>query len=127
MKLKLDENLGKSAAAALQKAGHDVATVAGQRLFGVDDAKLIDTCRREKRCLVTLDHEFGNPLLFKPSDYAGIVVLRLPPKPSPQDLLGAVRTLIAGLAQEVEIAGKLWVVQRGRVREYQPEEEHSDG
>jgi len=127
LRLKLDENLGKNAAEALLQAGHDVATVRSQRLFGADDGTLIETCRRETRCLVTLDMEFSNPLLFKPSDYAGIVVLRLPPKPSPQDLLDAVQTLIGGLAGGVNIAGKLWVVQRGRVREYQPEEEHSDG
>ncbi|MGQ9556196.1 MAG: DUF5615 family PIN-like protein, partial [Anaerolineae bacterium] len=84
MRLKLDENLGKKAAEPLQQAGHDVATVSSQRLSGVEDRTLIETCRREARCLVTLDLEFGNPLLFKPSDYPGIVVLRLPPKPSPQ-------------------------------------------
>jgi predicted nuclease of predicted toxin-antitoxin system len=127
LRLKLDENLGQNAAEALLQAGHDVATVPGQRLLGAEDRPLIETCRREARCLVTLDLEFGNPLLFKPSDYPGIVVLRLPPKPAPQDLLDAIQTLIGGLAQGVDIAGKLWVVQRGRVREYQPEEEHSDG
>lgn len=127
MRLKLDENLGKKAAETLQQAGHDVATVPGQKLFGVEDRALIETCRREARCLATLDLEFGNPLLFKPSNYLGIVILRLPPKPSPQDLLDTVQTLIGGLAQGVDIAGKLWIVQRGRVREYQPEEEHSNG
>lgn len=126
MRLKLDENLGKSAAEVLQQAGHEVATVPSQRLFGVEDRPLIETCRREGRCLVTLDLEFGNPLLFKPSDYPGIVVLRLPPRPTPQDLLDAVHTLIGGLDRE-SVMGKLWVVQRGRIREYQPEEEHSNG
>ncbi len=121
MRLKLDENLGKSAAEALRRAGHDVATVPDQGLFGIDDRTLIETCHREGRCLVTLDMEFGNPLLFKPSDYPGIVVLRLPPRPTAQDLADAMQTLISGLARE-SITGKLWVVQRGRIREYQPEE-----
>lgn len=122
MRLKLDENLGKNAAEALQQAGHDVATVPGQRLWGVEDRTLIEICRREARCLVTLDLEFGNPLLFKHSEYAGVALLRLPPKPTPQDLLDAVHTLVGGLAGGANITGKLWVVQRGRVREYQPEE-----
>ena len=122
MKLKLDENLGKNAAAALLQAGHDVASVASQRLFGVNDRSLIRICRTEKRCLVTLDLEFSNPLLFRPSDYAGIVVLRLPSKPSPQELEDTVQTLISGIARGADISGKLWVVQRGRVREYQPED-----
>lgn len=121
MRLKLDENLGKNAAEALQKAGHDVATVSSQGLCGTEDRILIETCRREDRCLVTMDMDFGNPLMFRSSDYSGIVVLRLPPRPTPQDLLDAVQTLIGGLARE-SASGKLWVVQRSRIREYQPDE-----
>jgi hypothetical protein len=55
-------------------------------------------------------------------------VLRLPARPSHDDLLLACRTLIAALAQET-ITGKLWTVQRGRIREYRPdppEEERED-
>lgn len=58
MRLKLDENLGKKAAEALQKAGHDVASVASQKLFGAEDKVLIEICRREARCLVTLSMGF---------------------------------------------------------------------
>jgi len=126
VRLKLDENLGKSLAEALRQAGHEVATVASQELFGTPDRALIETCHREGRCLVTLDMEFGNPLLFKPSEYHGIVVLRLPPRPTPQDLLDAVHTLVGGLERE-SVLGKLWVVRRGRIREYQPEEERTNG
>jgi len=75
-------------------------------------------CRREGRALVTLDLDFGSPLLFRPSEYTGIAVLRLPPKPSHADLLDAVRTLLGALAKG-EISGKLWIVQPGRLREYQ--------
>jgi hypothetical protein len=71
---------------------------------------------------VTLDVEFGNPLLFKPSDYEGIAVIRLSSKPTPDDLLRAIRTLAGGLSRK-EIKGKLWIIQRGRIREYQPENE----
>ena len=121
MKLKLDENLGNSVAEALRQAGHDVATVPSQKLFGTEDRSLIEICHREERCLITLDLEFGNPLLFKPADYSGIIVLRLSPRPTSQDLLNAVNTLIRGIAQEPDIRGKLWVIQHGRIREYEPE------
>jgi predicted nuclease of predicted toxin-antitoxin system len=118
MKLKLDENLGAYAADLLQKAGHDVATVATEKLTSASDRDVIDVSRRERRCLVTLDLDFGNPFLFRPSDYTGIAVLRLPAKPSRDDLLAVVRTLVGGLAQ-ADIAGKLWIVQAGHLREYQ--------
>ena len=122
MRFKLDENLGRRGTELLHQAGHDVATVWEQRLCGATDAELIAACSAEKRGLVTLDLDFGNPLLFRPSHYAGIAVLRLPSQPTPDDLLDAIRTLITGLTQR-QIEGKLWIVQRGRIREYQPEDE----
>jgi predicted nuclease of predicted toxin-antitoxin system len=76
--LKLDENLGHTAAELFREAGHGVETVHSQRLSGAPDAEVIALCRREQRCLVTLDLDFSNPLMFKPWEYAGIAVLRLP-------------------------------------------------
>jgi predicted nuclease of predicted toxin-antitoxin system len=118
MKLKLDENLGRRVAELVRQSGHDVSTVPEQKLWSADDRTLIQTCRREARCLVTLDREFGNPLLFRPSQFAGIAVLRLPSKPAAEDLVAVIETLLAGLTQS-SIEGKLWIVQRGRIREYQ--------
>ena len=56
-------------------AGHDVASVADQGLEGSLDGDLLKYCRAEGRCLVTLDLEFANPLVFLPSRYLGIAVL----------------------------------------------------
>jgi len=121
VKLKLDENLGSRGAELFRQAGHDISTVAQQGLCSASDKKLLEVCLTEKRCLVTLDLEFGNPLVFRPEDYSGIAVLRLPASPTPHDLFNAVNTLILGLAGK-EIQGGLWIIQRGRIREYQTEE-----
>lgn len=120
MKLKLDENIGQRGANLLRQAGHDVATVVEQGLKSSSDLNLIEVCRIEGRCLVTLDLDFSNPLRFNPTDYAGIIVLRLPTRPTPTDLLDTVQTLIGGLEQE-KIIGKLWIIQRGKIRIYQQE------
>ncbi|MBW4651197.1 MAG: DUF5615 family PIN-like protein [Kastovskya adunca ATA6-11-RM4] len=126
MRLKLDENLSSRMATLLRSAGHDVATVPGQGLSSTPDTQLIEICRSEGRCLITLDRGFGNRLRFKPSDYSGIAVIRLPKQPSPGDLREAVEILIAGLEQ-AEIEGKLWIIQRGAIQEYQPiEPEEAD-
>jgi predicted nuclease of predicted toxin-antitoxin system len=120
MRLKLDENLGQQSAQLLRRRGHEVATVHDQGLQSAADADLLEECRRERRGLVTLDLDFANPLLFRPSQFEGIAVLRLPSRPSHTDLIAAVETLAGGLDRDA-IRGKLWIIQRGRVREYQEE------
>ena len=120
MKLKLDENLGHSMGEPLRRTGHDVSTVREQSLCGWPDVELIAICRGEKRCLVTLDIEFGNPLLFDPSLHFGIAVLRVSGRQSRAELTAAVSTLAEGLERD-SIEGRLWMVQPGRIRVHQRE------
>ncbi len=117
MRLKLDENLGNEPLALFVNAGHDAASVKAQQLTGISDRRLIEVCKEEKRCLVTPDMGFGNPLVFSPKDYFGIAVLRLSTHLSRTDILDACRTLVRAL-QRTDISGKLWIVQRGRIREH---------
>ena len=118
MRLKLDENLGRLAAELLRASGHDVQTVPAENFCAASDRVLIERCLAESRCLITLDLDFGNPLLFPPTAYAGIVVVRLPSKPTHDDLIACVNTLNTAVATG-KIIGRLWIVQRGRVRQYQ--------
>jgi hypothetical protein len=99
-----------------------VSTVAEQDLCGSPDHVIGAVCRRERRCLVTLDLDFANPLRFSPGEHAGIAVLRPPPKTAPADL----DHLIDVLSQALEsrsVTGRLWIVQPGRIREYQSPDE----
>jgi len=75
MKLKLDENLGEVGRAMLTAKGHDVSTVALQRMRGGHDVAPYEACRAERRVLVTLDRDFGEVLRFPPEDTAGIAIL----------------------------------------------------
>lgn len=118
MKLKLDENIGQRGRELLAVAGHDVTTITEQNLTSAPDPELIQVCQQEQRCLVTLDLDFSNPLRYQPSQYSGIAVLRLPKQPSHADLLDAIATLAAAL-EGSDITGKLWTVQRGKIRIYQ--------
>jgi predicted nuclease of predicted toxin-antitoxin system len=120
--IKLDENLGNRGAAMFRAAGHEVATVFEEGLTSASDQKVIAACRAEKRCLVTLDRDFANPFLFDPAEFCGIAVLRLPAEITEDLLMEAVQVLIAGLAN-ADIRGRLWVVQKRRIREYCPRDE----
>src|ERR1700735_2164820 len=110
MKLKLDENLVSRGAEILADAGHDVSTVALQKLGSTADNKLIEICRTEGRALVTLDLDFGIPLRYEPSNYPGIALVRLSRDPNHRELMAAMRTLAGALVRD-SLEGKLWIVE----------------
>jgi predicted nuclease of predicted toxin-antitoxin system len=121
MKFKLDENLGVRTAALIRASGHDVETISQEKLNGISDERLFEICIAERRCLVTLDLDFADVLRFPPHETAGIAILRLPQRASPDLLRSYVRNLLAALERE-PITGKLWVVESTRIRLYKREE-----
>ena len=118
MKFKLDENLGTVGRELLQAGGHDVMTVAEQKLSGFSDERLYEVVRDEGRALITLDHDFGQTLRFTPEATAGIVVLECKGRVSPRAIRARIGELITAL-QTNELVGHLWIVEPGRVRIHQ--------
>jgi len=117
VRLKLDENLGHRATVLFAAAGFDVATVFDQAMSSASDAELDRACQTEERVLVTLDLDFANPLRFDPSAGAGIAVMRVPTSPRRGDIEVVAGVLVAHL-RHGQIAGRLWVANDRRVREY---------
>lgn len=118
--VKLDENLGLRGKSIFLNHGIETSTVFDQNLAGVDDDRLIEVCREENRVLVTLDTDFGNIINYDPRQYAGIALIRVTPKTTPQELYRMVEMLARNL-KETNLKGKLWVVQPTGIREYQPD------
>jgi predicted nuclease of predicted toxin-antitoxin system len=118
LKLKLDENLGESVRVLFTSAGHDTSTVARERICGASDLDLIRICKQEGRALITLDLDFANPLLFRPSEHHGIAVLRSPGPMTPRGLQTLCQTMLHAVRYET-LRGRLWIVEPGRIRIYQ--------
>jgi predicted nuclease of predicted toxin-antitoxin system len=119
VRLKLDENLGRSALAECLVAGHDTSTIHLQNMGGAPDSTVHEVCKAEMRTLVTLDLDFANPLVFDPRPSAGCAVLRLPKNAGPSDVSAVLRCFLAGL-QDHSIEGQLWIVRDDRIRIWQP-------
>ncbi len=120
MRLKLDENLAGHGRELLEAGAHDVSTVVEEGLCSSEDRRVYEACQAEQRGLVTLDLDFANPFIYPPEPVSGIMVLRLPDKPSHADLLAALRVLVAALAKD-DSRGHLWVVNSRQVRVCRPE------
>jgi len=114
VKFKLDENLSPSLTVLFATAGHDAQTAAQQALNGQPDERIIEVCRREQRVLVTLDLDFSNIAAYPPTDFAGLVVLRLTSQ-AHVVVEGAVKRVLALLSHET-LPGALWIVEERRIR-----------
>jgi predicted nuclease of predicted toxin-antitoxin system len=115
VRIKVDENIGKSGVNLLRLSGHDVMTVRDEGLAGSPDEKLFQACLAEGRTLITLDRDFGQAPRFPPKQTAGIVILELGGAASLRLLNDRIRDFLA-LSENRSISGELWIVEPGRVR-----------
>jgi predicted nuclease of predicted toxin-antitoxin system len=111
---KTDENLPPELSALLRQRGHDVLTVWDQQLRGKPDHDLAEACRQEDRVLITLDVGFADIRTYPPSQFPGIIVLRLE-KQSRAHVLRVFRRVLGLLANEL-LKGKLWIADEQTVR-----------
>lgn len=120
MRFKLDENLAPRLIPLVEQGGHDVDSVRSEGLSGGSDDLIYDACVRAGRVLITLDLDFSNPLRFPPAPTPGIIIVR-PPRP----VLAHIQATLASALPDLRgrsLCGKLWIVEPGRIRLYDPEE-----
>jgi predicted nuclease of predicted toxin-antitoxin system len=115
LKIKVDENIGRSGVDQLRQAGHDVATVPEEGLSGSADDMVLRACVAEQRTLITLDRDFGQVPRFPPRETAGIAILELGGPATLPLLRSRLREFLV-LAATRPIEGELWIVEPGRVR-----------
>ncbi len=125
MKFKLDENIGRRGLELLRRAGHDVVTVRDEGLAGAQDEEIFSVVVSESRALITLDYDFAQVLRFPPHRSAGIIVLELGGRASLEALLARLRALLTNLDSH-PVAGRLWIIEPGRVRMHLQSEDEDD-
>ena len=125
MKFKLDENIGTRTQKLFQAGGYKVSTVREEGLEGKSDSEIYARCCREKLCLVSLDKDFLDVFRFPPNNAGGIVVIRLPANPNLSLLEYLIKEFISALGQ-APLDGRLWVVEPGRIRLHQAEDDESE-
>ena len=114
MRALIDENMPVEAAALLEQAGWQTATVYDEGLAGADDGRIAAACSAEDRFLVTLDLEFGDIRTYPPEQHAGIIVLR-PVEPYRNRVLALLAGVIPVLAVE-PVRERLWIVEPDPIR-----------
>lgn len=114
MKFKIDENLPEESAGYFRSRGFDCHSVFDESISGFPDASIASVCQAEDRILITLDVDFANIMNYPPTDYPGIIVLRL----RRQDKVSLMAFLprVVDLLGREEIAGRLWIMDEGRTR-----------
>ncbi len=121
MRLKLDENFDLRLVPLLASQGFNVDSVRDEGLSGSPDEAVYDACRASGRVLITLDLDFSNPLRFPPDQTPGIVVVR-PPRP----LISLIQATLWSALAELKTGSvdrKLWIVEPGRIRVYDPDDD----
>ena len=114
MRFKVDENLPVQCIDQLRQAGHDAVSVYDQGLSDAPDPRIMEACTDEERVLVSLDLDFADIRSYPPSRTHGIVVFRLKTQDA-ATLRQVVHRLLDLLPRESP-AGRLWVVERDKVR-----------
>jgi len=76
MRFLIDENISPETEWLLKSWKHDVSSIAGKNIRGVDDLEVIRIAKREKRVILTQDLDFGRLYYFMMKAEVGIIVVR---------------------------------------------------
>jgi predicted nuclease of predicted toxin-antitoxin system len=112
----IDADLPRSVGDLIRSHGHEATDVRDIGLRSALDTTIAQHAQREGWCLLTGDFDFSDIRSYPPADYAGIVVLVIPPTVTSL----YITQLLAAFLQQRDVVeqlpGKLAMVEAGRVR-----------
>ena len=111
----VDENLPRSLAPELRRAGFDAEDVRDRGLAGHEDAEVLTYAMSKRRILITRDVGIPDLRRFPTGSEFGIVLVRLPRVMATDALNAALITAVRELAPE-DFRGSIVVVGPRRIR-----------
>ena len=114
MRFKIDENLPTDICKLLRDEGHDALSVFDQNLSGEPDTHIASVCKQENRIIITLDLDFANIQKYPPTNYPGIIVIRV----KQQDKFSLINVFqrFMPIFKTENPANQLWIVDEKNIR-----------
>lgn len=116
LKLLIDENVRREVIDFLKQAGQDIKQLSA----GISDAEIAQCAKVEHRIILTHDLDFSNILTYPPSEYSGIIVLRIFP-PSASAIITSLENLFSTLTKPADFNGRLIILEPNGFRMRQME------
>lgn len=116
MRFLLDANLPRAAVAIVEKFGHIAEFVRDTGLGTAPDEVIAERARSTQAALITRDLDFADVRRYPPSDYHGIVVLRLPDDAVATDIAAVLERFLAESRFLAQLPARLAIVDEARVR-----------
>lgn len=114
MDFKIDENMPVETADLLKRFGHDALTVIDQDMSGGTDESIAEVCQHEQRVLITLDLDFADIRTYPPSQYPGLIVLRVK-RQDKRTVTSMIERISEAIDQEI-LSRRLWIVDEEHIR-----------
>jgi predicted nuclease of predicted toxin-antitoxin system len=112
----VDASLPRSVADALRAPGHDAVDVRDVGMGGSDDDVIAAHARQNGQARLARDFDFADIRNYPPAQYAGIVVVDRPNHATAPQVVRAVVSFAANAELLQQLAGRLAIVELGRVR-----------
>jgi predicted nuclease of predicted toxin-antitoxin system len=114
--LLVDANLPRSCLPLLRDSGHTAEHARDIGLGGAPDSQIAAHARATGAVLLTRDLDFADIRSYPPSDYPGLVVLRLPDDAVAQQILKVLERFLKKSELVSRVGGHLVILEADRVR-----------
>lgn len=122
MRFLIDADLPRSTKELLQRHGHEAVDVRDIGLGSAADSHIAQYAQDNTLCLLTGDFDFSDIRTYPPARYHGLVILNVPPNATAPSILSLLEGFLIQPQVVRNLAGKLAIVEPGRVRIRHPVE-----